>query len=1209
MRSHAKASSLGSNPDRGASRRFTRRSGVLVALLAALMAAACLLPGSALAIEYRSLTGTFGSDGTSGSGFSYVGPLALDQGNKHLYALDEPAQKLYGFNASTPGTHTPLGGSFPLSEPAASYYDGIAVDSALHHIYLASYSEHKLFGFDESGSAVSGFPISGLDGYFGGGVCGVATDTSGNIWLKDGTNLREFNSAGEPYEGAGALNEPSCHIAADDEGNVFAANPFGATYEYTAASGWVNEEKIEIDPEPTFALALDHSTGELYVVHETSISVYDAEGNFLYEFGGGGNYYGEFSGIAIDEATEEVYVASPETGKIDVFGPPLSVPRLSIGVVDGITSTGATLHGTVNPKGQTLEDCHFEVVPASQYISSQYNNVTAEEKFPCVPAPGSIPVDSNPHAISAALTGLEPGTVYHYRLTAKNTIGEARSSDRQFTSGPAAPLVEEQAIQAVGNADATVTAKINPQGGETTYHVEYGTTEAYGQSSEESSAFGFPTDHSKHPVSVHISGLEPGVAYHFRFVATNEVGTTNGADTTFATYPGGAPAFAPCPDDQFRAGAGARLPDCRAYEQATPIDKHGSNAQVSPGPVSASGDRFTFFANGGLPASGGLSNITPFLATRGPGGWSFDGVLPPTLSTGSFATPLGTNEDLSAVLVKSQGAGGVGEQLFIRDSETATFEPGPAVAGELHGTGSQGFAADPRHLIFVSETQLLPSAPANTRNLYDLDHGALTLVDRVPAGSEVSCDDEAGPACVVPAEGMREGSGGEISRDGSRVFFTVRGPGQPFNSGRLYVREDGTKTARISASQRTTPDPGGEKQARFAGITPDGSKAFFLSCEKLTDDSTANSSGANACAGPLGNATHGQDLYSYDAGTGELTDLSVDTNVGDPSGAGVKEVLGTSEDGSYVYFFAEGVLAPGGTHSECTGFQAKCNLYVYHNGVTTFIARPQTGFIQARVSADGRAILFSSSESLTSYNSSGTEFFRYSAPDEELLCVSCNPTGLPPISGVGLGTKGNFIGSGIGIGSGPPRNLSANGNRVFFESGDALVPTDTNGKTDVYEWEAKGEGSCESESQDGGCIYLISSGTSPERSTFLGASRNGDHVFVFTEQQLVPTDEDRLIDVYDAAVDGGLASQHTLSPPSCSSTACQANPAPPPDPSLASAAYSGAGNVHPHTTNRGCPKGTRKVRGNGKSRCQRKHRKRAHKRHHNRANVNRGGSK
>jgi hypothetical protein len=1219
VRSHAKASSEGSNPGRGKSRRSLRRPGALAALLVALVAAACLLPGSAFAIEFRTATESFGPDGTSGTTFERAISLAFDQGNKRLYALDQEAHQIDGYDASTPGSQTPLVGNFPLAAPGSDGLDAIATDSSSHHLFYASHFGGTLYGFDEGGNALGGnFPVTGREL-----PCGAAVDSSGNIWLAETEGggvgrFRRLSPAGVGGDGQFTEHGEPCGLAFDAADNLYVSIFFGPTYKYTAANNYINSTLI--DPETSAGVAVDKATGEVFVVHTKHISVWNEEGEFLYEFGEPlvGRKY---NAIVVNEATEEVYVSDFGNHLVQVFGPPVSLPRLATEPASGITAGEATVNGTVNPKGKAVEECHFEVVPAAQFFETKYENVTEAEKYPCVPAAGSIPVDSEPHALSAGVTGLNPAMVYHYRLVATNEIGEAKSKDAQFTTGPAAPLVQEESVESVGTSGATLSAKINPRGGKTTYHLEYGTTNAYGQSTVESAPFGFASDTGKHTVSVHIGGLQPGTAYHFRFVATNLVATIDGGDVTFATYPT-AQSFAPCSNDEFRTGAGARLPDCRAYEQGTPIDKHGANAMGSYSHVgaSASGDRFTFFANGGLPVSGGLSDLVPFLADRGPGGWSSDGLLP-LAEPGFVGRVFGVNEDLTAALVTGEGPGGVGEQLFVRDGATATFEPGPAISGRLEEARVVGFAADPHHLAFISETKLLPSAPEGKSNLYDLDHGALTLLDRVPSGSATSCDDEAGPACEVPPGGsVYQLRGNAISDNGTRAFFTLPTGSRPNEEagGRIYMREDGARTTLISASQRTVPDPNGARPARLAGVTPDGSKVFFLSCEKLTDDSTAASNGEDTCIRTEeGEPLQGSDLYVYDVESGELTDLTVDSNVGDPFGAAVAAPAnfhGISEDGSYVYFFANGVLAPGASPGNCwSDGSRECNLYVYHGGATTFIAHihPEG---ESRVSADGSKLLFATKASLTGYDNVGPcgnggtvlncqEYFRYSAPEEKLLCVTCVPAGIPPSGGprLGLTTGGDFV-FGSPASGGPPRIFSADGNRFFFDSFDALLPGDTNGVRDVYEWEAKGEGSCQSESQDGGCLYLISSGTDPVESGLLDASKSGDHVFFLTEQQLVPGDEDHLYDVYDAGVGAGLSSQHALAPPTCASTACQANPPPPPDPSLASAAYSGAGNAHQRSKARRCPKGKRKVRSGGKVHCQKASKQR--KRH-----TNRGGSK
>lgn len=82
--------------------------------------------------------------------------------------------------------------------------------------------------------------------------------------------------------------------------------------------------------------------------------------------------------------------------------------------------------------------------------------------------------------------------------------------------------------------------------------------------------------------------------------------------------------------------------------------------------------------------------------------------------------------------------------------------------------------------------------------------------------------------------------------------------------------------------------------------------------------------------------------------------------------------------------------------------------------------------------------------------------------------------------------------------------VSEDGSRVFFDNDDALVPEDVDGVEDVYEWEADGEWSCSSISQDEGCLYLISSGRSSERSHLGGASANRDDVFFFISKALQP---------------------------------------------------------------------------------------------------------
>ena len=242
----------------------------------------------------------------------------------------------------------------------------------------------------------------------------------------------------------------------------------------------------------------------------------------------------------------------------------------------------------------------------------------------------------------------------------------------------------------------------------------------------------------------------------------------------------------------------------------------------------------------------------------------------------------------------------------------------------------------------------------------------------------------------------------------------------------------------------------------------------------------------------------------------------------------------------------------------------------------------------AFVSEDGETLLFSSREKLTEYDNEGvSELYRYSAASKALSCVSCPPSGAAAEAGPGLGSiafPGPIAPAIAGIANVASRNLSANGNRVFFETAEALVPEDTNGEggcpgvgsqltpacADTYEWEAPGEGGCAKGGAayspiNEGCVYLISTGKSPYPSLFADASETGNDVFFFTRQGLVGQDKDELQDVYDARVGGGLASQNPLTPIPCESTEACHGPvqAPATESSPGSASFAGPGDPKP----------------------------------------------
>lgn len=358
----------------------------------------------------------------------------------------------------------------------------------------------------------------------------------------------------------------------------------------------------------------------------------------------------------------------------------------------------------------------------------------------------------------------------------------------------------------------------------------------------------------------------------------------------------------------------------------------------------------------------------------------------------------------------------------------------------------------------------------------------------------------------------------------------------------------------------------------------------------------------------------------YQTADGELREYLVDNgNSAQIASGGVLGVLGQSADARRVYFASTAVLA--GENDEGRSPQAgERNLYFHEaGGETRFIgvlgkedvsglngphAMPITlepVKRAARVSVDGSTAAFVSTAALTGFNNTDAvsgepdeEVFVYDAHGEgRLVCVSCDPSGRRP-SGRPQESKpweGVWTAAWIPTWEGDlyaSRALSANGERLFFNSFVPLVGRDQNGTEDVYEWErSSSRAGCEALDAEryapafDGCLSLISSGSSSQDSEFLDADPSGANVFFATGQSLLPQDPGQ-IDVYDAREDGGLPTPPIPGPECEGRAACQGQTSPAPSVSTpASSTYEGSGNLTPNA----CPKGKRQEVRHGKTQC------------------------
>ena len=658
------------------------------------------------------------------------------------------------------------------------------------------------------------------------------------------------------------------------------------------------------------------------------------------------------------------------------------------------------------------------------------------------------------------------------------------------------------------------------------------------------------------------------------------------------------------------------LPDNRAWEMVSPPDKNGGEvlAESSRVAVSTDGDAVTFpsFVYFGDSAGGAVA--TDFLAQRsseaGTNGWSTHGIAPAAdpvrlfaldrlFHTGAFAPDLSRGVYITSSALTDAPNVSTTTNLYLigglRGGPTTTRLLSDAQSPIYYNPFNPylvryqaevaGSTSDLRHVLFESSFGLTEDAPGFTGSaprLYENVDGRVRFVGRVPAGAATSCDDEAGPACEAAsssqAGGFEVNSFGNgdypshpISADGSRIFFTT----SPTNKGNLYMREDGVRTVKLNV-----PDPGasgaGSTAATFwtasTGVDPAGSRvpirAFFTTSQQLVAEDT--------------NSAPDLYMWSQQAGAGghHLTLISVDGEPADGETAYVGDVIGASEDGSYVYFTSDGQLVEG---EPTYGGSILNGLYVWHDGALSYVGKLDPLSVQwntpatrwsldpdhrkgSRVSPDGRWLLFASLSAAGLEGRGGfagydhgsgcrigsssdrpcRELYLYSADSGRLRCASCKPSGAP--------AEGNAWTDRAG-GAQPTwklsHALSDDGRYVFFTSEDKLVPEDIDGVADAYEYDTRTEE-----------IHLLSSGRDAYPSYFVGASADGHDVFFTTKERLSGWDVDNSGDLYDARVDGGMP-EPTPPPPSCQGDACQPSPAQPSDPTPASAGYVGPGDAHP----------------------------------------------
>ncbi|HSZ15401.1 MAG TPA: hypothetical protein VK790_15305 [Solirubrobacteraceae bacterium] len=682
-----------------------------------------------------------------------------------------------------------------------------------------------------------------------------------------------------------------------------------------------------------------------------------------------------------------------------------------------------------------------------------------------------------------------------------------------------------------------------------------------------------------------------------------------------------APAAGACPNASFRSGASEHLPDCRAYEQVSPVEKGGQDAAslqpLEPAESSGcyGGEPCTIaYMNVGAAFDGAPGNEfdDAYLATRAVAGWQTTALSPPTAEAPANSIAkisYAFSPDLSRAVLRvplqrlTEGAPAGVYNLFVRNAAgsyslvtaNAPPEPPPLGCGRCFEhqdlPAFAGASSDFSHVIFEASDSLVPGAPGGgVENLYETTDERVRLVGVLPDGAIPAAGATAGGGIEVAEEHAHELERA-VSQDGSDVVFEAAADGGAPDAAQagmteVYIRVDGSTTVEASApaagarpgSCETTRAVCNAESAQFWTASASGSAVYFTSKASLTK---ASNTGVEPTSGPEPRENPGNDLYRYDVATGGLSDLTVDTN--DPDGAGVLGVVGASTDGSYVYFVAEGGLGESGDGAKA----GEPNLYVWHEasagaGTVKFIARLAAPSEEEAEDLEalrtGPAFPYQSD--LADWTSRPTASQAYVTPDgTHLAFMSVEPltgyentdrtTGEPDHEVFEYSAEdGRLVCASCDPGGARPLGSAFIGARLSERTSSPFhQPRSLSDDGSRLFFTSPDPvvpglsgGSQKVFEYESGAAQLISGAGGGGEGVFLDASSSGDDVFFATRERLAPGDADELVDVYDARVDGGLAAPTALAP--CQGSACQEPfDQPPAIPAPLSASFLGSGNL------------------------------------------------
>ena len=916
-------------------------------------------------------------------------------------------------------------GQFELSGARSIAVDNStsAEDPSRDDVYVETISQEGVGAIDKFGP--EGQPLERI-GHVHGEVLeephGITVDPNGALWVYFEEDIVPF-SDGEPNKACPIFKHaevPSC--------------PGVSTLEPVLSSEGRSADS------PLYGLALD-GYGDVYVGHESD------------------------GGAAPFDAIAKQLLIRPEGSEPELFS--------ALEELDHEAATGLAADESTSPSDPSAGDVYVDNgdgVAVFDGSGALVQRLTADGSLQ--DATG-VAVDSSRGLLYVAEAGAQRIDVFALEA-----------------EGP--PTIASLATQDVSGSSGQLDAQVDPDGAATSYafRLSPGAVPGAGQActapcQQLEGSTELAPGYGEDAASVVAGHLTPATSYHFRVIATNVVAgreqAVTSSEATFTTQSAGEEQTA----------------DARDWELVSPSNGGEALAQTEAGGLiqaAAGGQAVTYVAGAAEGEAEGSRSIevTQMLATRGPHGWVPQDIVTPNerangLKLGVPPEYRFFSSNLALALVEpfddsSNGGalaepplspalpGEAGEQektIYLRDDQP--IEPTPGVGGwseegiygqaRENGTVLQppGYVAlvtkgdtangvsfgDAGNLEFIDATPdltsvvLRSSAPliegAKEDSLYEWREGKLTLVSVLPGPEH---EQPVAPTLGLENQVVRDA----ISSNGSRVFWGAER--------HLYMTDTTTgESIQLDALQggsgANSPEP------EFQTASADGSRVFFTDQQRLTPESGAEPGRP--------------DLYVCEVKDGDsgpscsLTDLTPSSD-GEPA-AVQGMVPGASEDGSIVYFVANGVLAAGASPGQCRPEPqpgSGCNLYVgryegqgvsahwvirlvarlsgedgpdwypQFRGLAGRVSLTDFGGLTSNVSPDGDYLAFMSeeSEAISGYDNRDVnpeaheardeEVFLYDAATGKTVCVSCDPSGARPTGVLDPGGEGESA-EGIGL--------------------------------------------------------------------------------------------------------------------------------------------------------------------------------------------------